>query len=183
MVYYVPHVTKFAMTSRIKSLFFRHAMGTISMAINAPFGSSLNSSPPGQNGCHLADDTFKCIFVNEKFYILIKCSLKFVPKGLINNILVLVQIMAWHRPGDKPLPEPMVVSLLTHIAYMCHSASISQLPLGFQNAKWSNEINLKELIFTNFCYIITWFIMYFMSINLKWLPKLSPFFQACHGDH
>ena len=32
-----------------------------------------------------ADDIFKCIFVNEEFYILIKISLKFVPKDLINN--------------------------------------------------------------------------------------------------
>ena len=28
---------------------------------------------------------------------------------------VLVQIMAWRRPGDKPLSEPMMVWLLTHI--------------------------------------------------------------------
>ena len=41
--------------------------------------------------------------------------MKFVPKGLINNIPALVQIMAWRRPGDKPLSEPMEVSLLTHI--------------------------------------------------------------------
>ena len=27
----------------------------------------------------------------------------------------MVQIMAWRRPGDKPLSEPMVVSLPTHI--------------------------------------------------------------------
>ena len=27
----------------------------------------------------------------------------------------LVQIMAWRRSGDKPLSEPMMVSLLTHI--------------------------------------------------------------------
>ena len=33
----------------------------------------------------------------------------------INNIPALVQIMAWRRPGDKPLSEPMMVSLLTHI--------------------------------------------------------------------
>ena len=45
----------------------------------------------------------------------IKFSLKFVPKGPINNIPALVQIMAWRRPGDKPLPEPTLVSLLTHI--------------------------------------------------------------------
>ena len=28
-----------------------------------------NSSPPGQNGCHFADNIFRCIFVNEKFCI------------------------------------------------------------------------------------------------------------------
>ena len=32
-------------------------------------------------------------------------SLKFVPTGPINNIPALVQIMAWRRPGDKPLSE------------------------------------------------------------------------------
>ena len=42
-------------------------------------------------------------------------SLKFVPKGPINNYPSLVQIMAWRRSGDKPLSEPMMVSLLTHI--------------------------------------------------------------------
>ena len=47
--------------------------------------------------------------------ILIKISLKFVPKGPINNITALVQIMAWRRPGDKPLSEPMMVNLPTHI--------------------------------------------------------------------
>ena len=41
--------------------------------------------------------------------------MKFVPKGLINNVPALVQIMAWRRPGDKPLPEQMLVSLLMHI--------------------------------------------------------------------
>ena len=30
----------------------------------------------------------------------IKTSLEFVPKGLINNILALVQIMAWRPPND-----------------------------------------------------------------------------------
>ena len=33
----------------------------------------------------LADDLFRCMFMNEKIYILIKISSKFVPKGLINN--------------------------------------------------------------------------------------------------
>ena len=68
-----------------------------------------------QNGRHLADDIFKCIFLNKNVRISIKISLKFVPKDPVNNIPALVQIMAWRRPGDKPLSEPMMVSLLTHI--------------------------------------------------------------------
>ena len=70
---------------------------------------------PRQDGRHFPDDTFTCIFFNENVWILINISVKYVPKGPINNIPALVQIMAWHRPGDRPLSEPMMVSLLTHI--------------------------------------------------------------------
>ena len=45
---------------------------------------------PRQNGRHIADDIFKCIFLNENAFILIKIFLKFVPKGPINNIPALV---------------------------------------------------------------------------------------------
>ena len=75
----------------------------------------INTLRPRQNGRHFADDIFKCIFLNENAWILIKISLKFVPKGSINNIPALVQIMAWRRPGDKPLFEPMLVRIPTHI--------------------------------------------------------------------
>ena len=75
----------------------------------------LNTLRPRQNGHLFADDTFKRIFLNENVGISIKTSFKFVPKGPIYNIPALVQIMAWRRPGDKPLSEPMMVSLLTHI--------------------------------------------------------------------
>ena len=57
----------------------------------------------------------KCIFLNENVWISIKMSLKFVAEGLINNISALDQIIAWRRQGDKPLSEPMMVRLLTHI--------------------------------------------------------------------
>ena len=55
------------------------------------------------------DDTFECKFVNENILISIKISLRFVPKGPINSIPALVQIMALCRPGGKPLSEPMIV--------------------------------------------------------------------------
>ena len=63
----------------------------------------------------LTDDIFKWIFLNENVIISIEITLKSVPKGPINNIPALVQIMAWRRPGDKPLSEPMMVRLPTHI--------------------------------------------------------------------
>ena len=75
----------------------------------------VNTLRPRQNGRRFADDTFKRIFLNENVRSSIKISLKFVPKGPINNNPALVQIMAWRRSGDKPLSEPMIVSLLTHI--------------------------------------------------------------------
>ena len=65
--------------------------------------------------CQFPDDIFKWIFLNENIWISIEISLKFVLKGPINNIPALVQIMTWRRPVDKPLSEPMMISLLTHI--------------------------------------------------------------------
>ena len=57
---------------------------------------------------------FKCFFTTEKFCILVQISLNFVPKGLIDNKLV--QVMAWHQTGDKPLPELMMTQFTD--AYM-----------------------------------------------------------------
>ena len=77
--------------------------------------TQINTLRPRQNGRHFADDIFKRIFFNENVWISIKISLKFVPKGPINIIPAMFRIMAWRRPGDKPLSEAMLVSLLTHI--------------------------------------------------------------------
>ena len=68
-----------------------------------------------KNGRQFPDDIFKCIFVDEKVWIFLKISLKFVSKFRIYNIPALAQIMAWRRSGDKPLLEQTMVSLLTHI--------------------------------------------------------------------
>ena len=76
---------------------------------------NINALRPRQNGCHVTDDVFKCIFWNENVWISLKISLKFVPKVPINNIPALVQIMAWRGSGDKPLSEAMMASLLMHI--------------------------------------------------------------------
>ena len=75
----------------------------------------LNTFRPIQNGRHFADDIFKGISLNENVRISLKIPLKFVPRVRINNIPSLVQIMTWYRPGDKPLCEPVMIELLTHI--------------------------------------------------------------------
>ena len=66
----------------------------------------------------LADDIFKCIFLYENDRIPIQISLKLVPWSPISNIPALVQVMAWRRTGDKPLPEPMLTQFVD--AYMRH---------------------------------------------------------------
>ena len=81
-----------------------------------------------QNGRHFADDIFKCVFLNENIWTLLKISLKFVPNVRIKNIPALIQIMAWCWSGDKPLSERMMVRLLT---YICVT-----------RPQWVNEISI-----------------------------------------
>ena len=76
---------------------------------------SINTLGPRQNGRPLEDDIFKCIFLNENVWIPLKMWLKFIPKGPINIIPALVQMMAWRRLGDKPLSEPKMTRISTHI--------------------------------------------------------------------
>ena len=65
-----------------------------------------------------ADDNFKCIFLNENEKIPIPFSLNFIPRSPIDDKPALVEVMAWRRKGDKPLPEPMLIQLID--AYMRH---------------------------------------------------------------
>ena len=147
----------------------------------------LNSLRPRQNGRHFADDIFKRIFLNENFWIPIKISLKFVPKGSINNILALVQIMAWRRPGDKPLSEPMMVNLPTHIcvtrpqwvnsvklsnAYIpghqqaWYQCSIAGLFCAWHQKRWINFI---------------WLLMYALNISCRrWNPACNDIWEIYH---
>ena len=84
----------------------------------------LNTLRLRQNGRHSADNILKCISLNENVWILNRISLKYVPWGLIGNMTALVQIMALHQTGNRPLSEA-VLECCTD-AYMCHSAAMSQ---------------------------------------------------------
>ena len=62
-----------------------------------------------QTGHHFAVNIFKFIFLNENICILIKVSLEFVPKGVINKP-ALFQVMAWYWWGDNSLLEPTMTN-------------------------------------------------------------------------
>ena len=147
------------------------------MRINVIFRQHvyINSLRPRQNGRLFADDTFKCIFLNENIRILTKNSLKFVPKGLINNIQALVLIMAWRRPGDKPLSEPMLVKSVTHI-YVTRPQYVEIAPktlsqykdfpgIGFSIIKIRRTCD--QLIFSNGdCYSYKISSLYWVSLQI-----------------
>ena len=57
-------------------------------------------------------------FMKEQCSISIQISLKFVPKGPIDDKSAFVQVMAWRRTGNKPLPEPMLTQFTN--VYMRH---------------------------------------------------------------
>ena len=116
----------------------------------------INTLRPRQNGCHYPDDIFKSIFFNENVQILIKISLTFVPKGSINNIPSLVQIMAWCRPGDKPLSEAMMVNLPTHIC--------------ITRPQWVNTMRLGQNVC---CLADNFFKCIFMNEKFRILIKIS----------
>ena len=117
----------------------------------------VNTLKPRQNGRHFADAIliFKCIFFKENVWIPIKISLKFVPKGPINYIPALVQIVAWHRPGDKPLSE-LMVNLLMHICVTwpewVKKENNNQKTLYKKFAYFAFYLNWKNKIMNSACF-------------------------------
>ena len=65
----------------------------------------------------ITHNIFKSIF-NESVRISITISLKFIPKGPIDYKSALVQVVAWHRTGEKPVPESMLTQFTD--AYIRH---------------------------------------------------------------
>ena len=79
---------------------------------------TFNAFPLDKMAAILAADNSKCILFNKNCWIPIRIARKFVPKNAIDNNSALVQILAWHRRGDKPLPEPMLTQITD--AYIRH---------------------------------------------------------------
>ena len=102
------HYAEFILEKNVFSIFLKTAVMWVGEI-------SLNALRPRQNDHHFPEDSLKWLFLNENAWIPLKISLKFVPKFWIKNIPAFAQIMVWRRPGDNPLSEPIMISLLTHI--------------------------------------------------------------------
>ena len=76
---------------------------------NHHFGWNVNTLRHRKNGCHFADNIFKCILMYGNHCILIKITSKFTPKGPNDINSALVQVMNWRCTSDKPLPEPVMI--------------------------------------------------------------------------
>ena len=135
---FIYHIIVFTLTS-VKD-FINSMISIYNMWTDLTKMTRFNTSRLRQNGHHFPD-IFKRIFWNEDVWILIKISLKFVPKGPINNIPALVQKMAWRHPGAKPLSEPKMIfiNLLMHIC-----------------VTWLQWIMMDSSPCTSYCYRMTW---------------------------
>ena len=137
-------------------------------------GLCFNTLRPRQNGRHFADDILKCIFVNENVWIPIKIPLKCILKSPVNNIQALVQIMAWRRPDDKPLSEPMMVRFPTHICFRCtkmfvyiNATSCTWVPLYHRHCFLvADVINMCRITFVMALYKCK-YIMYIKQTTLS----------------
>ena len=127
------------------------------------YNSVLNSLKPRRNRRHFADDIFKSMFLNENEWISLRFSLKFVNRVRINNIPSLVQIMTWRRPGDKPLSEPIMVSLLTHIC-VTRPQWVNQGPPGPSTSEHCNRICDNALL------VLSWYIGFSKDSRHDYIP-------------
>ena len=91
--------------------------------------------------------------------------LKFVLKDPIDDIPALVQIMAWHRPGDMPLSVPMMGRLMTHIGItrglneLTSRAHMLLTVKYYEN--WSEIVTFKN----DKCTFEVWYSKHFINCN------------------
>ena len=112
-------------------------------------------SPAGQNGCHFVDDIFKCMFMNEKFCILIWISMKFASKGSIDNKSSLVQATSQYL-------KQCWNSSLTHI---CSNRGryVITWRLNQNGCHFADDIFRSNSLYEICCILI--------QISLKFVPK------------
>ena len=98
------------------------------------------------SGRYFANDTFICIFVNEKYRILNKISSKFAPDIPIDKMTSPVVTMAWHRRGDKSLPQSMMTQFTdAHMNVSVDSGTKGCLYIILTGIMTSNNTALESM--------------------------------------
>ena len=129
---------------------------------------NLNTLRPRRNGRHFTHHIFKCIFFNENVWISIKFHWSLflgVQLTIFHHWLNLVQIMAWHRAGDKPLSEPMMDRLLS-------LNELKDRPQGYINHTMKQTHNIwyhqgVKLFLYSYKFLYFWEIPIISYIELK----------------
>ena len=100
--------------------------------------------------------------------------LKLVPKGLVNNIPALAPIMAWRRPGAKPLSEPKFVILPTHI-FVTRPQWVNEMDIIFhfpayrsQGPTMHHTIDCDVISRNKAMYALLWRPLYALTWLLFW---------------
>ena len=104
-----------------------------------------NTVTPRQNGSHFAEGIFLFILFYGNYHSLIlitlicvskvQISLKFVPKGQINDKPALIQIMAWHRTGDRTLYVPIIITIIITLMHICVTQPQGQVGPGIRRGR------------------------------------------------
>ena len=106
-----------------------------------PGHARLKTFSPRQNGCHFADNIFKCIFFNENYCII---SLKCFPKCPIDNMSALVQVMAWcHQAPSHYLNQCWPISMTLRSVF-----GLNELKIGWK-WKWYCPLTITRITYTH----------------------------------
>ena len=105
---------------------------------------TFDSSPPGQNVRHFADDVFRSILWMKKIGVLIIIVLKYVPYGPIDNSPAWVYIMVWRRIGDKTYLNQCSPDSLTHICGTRGDELTHCCLVPWHYHAWSDQVPLKN---------------------------------------
>ena len=98
--------------------------------VHSPWEKNFNTLRLRQNGHRF--DTFKQILSNKNVVISIKISLKFVPKGPINNNPALVQIMKKKKKNHSPNVHLVTSHILAFITKPSNTSAALQMRLKFE---------------------------------------------------
>ena len=117
----------------------------ISVSCIHPEQLSVNTLPQRQNGSYFCRQHFQMHFIWWKTWISIEILLKFFIKDLIDNMLALVQLMAWHQ---KWLGTKVIIWTNDDLVYWHKYASMGYMR-QWVNALCGLVIPYDDMIWAN----------------------------------